>query len=317
LRFLPVLITIFAVLADPPLLTEENTVKLSCLFPAHVFTFLVAIVTIGCVTCSTAKAAGSNLILMASTIGPIDAGIVDALESTFEKETGIRVRHIGAGTGVALEIAKGGDVDLALVHAKALEEKFVKEGYGTERIDLMYNDFVIVGPEADPAGIKGLKDPLAALARIAEKKVLFVSRGDKSGTHVAEMGLWEKANIKPSGSWYQIYEKGADGNVPTLLYTDEQSAYTVIDRATIITTKSRIRLPILVENSPDLLNYISLIPVNPARFPRINHESAMLFIRWLTSAAGGQVIIRDFGKDQFGEPLFFPNSKEWRQATTK
>ena len=131
-----------------------------------------------------------KFILLSSTIGPIDAGIVGALEDAFEKETGIRVRHVGSGTGAALDIARKGNVDLVLVHAKSLEEKFVQDGFGTERIDLMYNDFVIVGPSNDPAGIKGMKVATEALRKISEKKATFISRGDKSGTHVAEMQLW-------------------------------------------------------------------------------------------------------------------------------
>ena len=139
----------------------------------------------------------NKFVLLSSTIGPIDAGIVGALEAEFEKETGVRVRHIGAGTGAALDIAKQGTVDLVLVHAKSLEEKFVQDGFGTERIDLMYNDFVIVGPSNDPAGIKGMKLATEALKTISQKGILFISRGDKSGTHVAEMELWQKAGIKP------------------------------------------------------------------------------------------------------------------------
>ncbi|MGD0235568.1 MAG: substrate-binding domain-containing protein [Syntrophorhabdales bacterium] len=258
-----------------------------------------------------------NLVLLASTIGPIDAGIVDVLEKAFEKETNIRVRHVGAGTGAALDIAKKGSVDLVLVHARSLEDQFVAEGFGTERIDLMYNDFVIVGPPADPAGIKGMKHAPPALKKIAEKRILFVSRGDRSGTHVAEMGLWEKAGVKPEGSWYVVYEKGAEGNVPTLLYTDQRGGYTVIDRATLISVKGRIGLVVLVENCPDLLNYITLIPVNPGKFPRVNHDATMTFVRWLTAPDKGQVIIRDFGKDRYGEPLFFPNSREWHQKGEK
>ena len=136
------------------------------------------------------SAQGSGFILLASTIGPIDSGIVGLLENEFEKETGIQVRHVGAGTGPALDIAKKGNVDLVMVHAKSLEEKFVQEGFGTERIDLIYNDFVIVGPANDPAGIKRMKSALEALKRISEKQVVFVTRGDRSGTHVAEMELW-------------------------------------------------------------------------------------------------------------------------------
>jgi tungstate transport system substrate-binding protein len=254
----------------------------------------------------------TKFILLSSTIGPIDAGIVGLLEDEFEKETGIRVRHVGSGTGAALDIARKGNVDLVLVHAKSLEEKFVNEGYGTERIDLMYNDFVIVGPSNDPAGIKGMKLATEALKKISEKKVTFISRGDKSGTHVSEMELWGKVGIKPSGSWYVIYEKGAMGNVPTLRYTDEKNAYTVIDRATYLTLKGQIKLNILVENDDALLNYMTLIPVNPKKFPRANYEDSMVFVRWLTSPEKGQKIIRDFGKDKYGSPLFFPNSKEWR-----
>jgi tungstate transport system substrate-binding protein len=256
----------------------------------------------------------SKFILLSSTIGPIDAGIVGALEDAFEKETGIRVRHVGSGTGAALDVARKGNVDLVLVHAKSLEEKFVQEGFGTERIDLMYNDFVIVGPSNDPAGIRGMKLATEALKGIFEKKVMFISRGDKSGTHVAEMELWGKAGIKPSGSWYVIYEKGATGNVPTLRYTDEKNAYTVMDRATYLTLKGQIKLAILVERDDALLNYMSLIPVNPKKFPKVNYEDAMVFVKWLTSPKKGQRIIRDFGKDKYGTPLFFPNSKEWRMA---
>jgi tungstate transport system substrate-binding protein len=259
----------------------------------------------------------NKFILLSSTIGPIDAGIVGALEDAFEKETGIRVRHVGSGTGAALDIARKGNVDLVLVHAKSLEEKFVQEGFGTERIDLMYNDFVVVGPSNDPAGIKGTKLATEALKKISEKKVTFISRGDKSGTHVAEMQLWEKAGIKPSGSWYVIYEKGATGNVPTLRYTDEKSAYTVIDRATYLTLKTQIKLAVLVEKDDALLNYMTLIPVNPQKFPKANYADAMLFVKWLTSPKKGQKIIRDFGKEKYGSPLFFPNSKEWRSLQGK
>jgi tungstate transport system substrate-binding protein len=263
---------------------------------------------------SLGKPQTSKFILLSSTIGPIDAGIVELLENEFEKETGIRVRHVGAGTGAALNIAQKGNVDLVMVHAKSLEEKFVKEGFGTERIDLMYNDFVIVGPASDPAGIKGMKLATEALKKISESKVTFISRGDKSGTNVAEMQLWEKAQVKPTGSWYQVYEKGSEGNVSTLHYTNEKSAYTFIDRATFLSLKNQIKLAILVEKDEAMLNYITLIPVNPKKFPRANYEDAMVFVKWLTSPKKGQRIIKDFGKDKYGSPLFFPNSKEWRSS---
>jgi tungstate transport system substrate-binding protein len=266
---------------------------------------------------SLSHAGANDFVFLASTIGPIDSGIVGALEDQFEKETGIRVRHVGAGTGAALEISKKGSIDLVMAHAKSLEEKFVSEGFGTERIALMYNDFVIVGPADDPAGIKGNKSATDALKKISEKGASFVSRGDKSGTHVAEMELWAKAGIKPSGAWYNVYAKGSEGNVPTLRYTDQQKAYTVIDRATFLTLQKEIKLAVLVEKDEALLNYISIIPVNPKKFPMVNYESTMKFAKWLTSPEKGQLIIRDFGKDKYGSPLFFPNSKEWQEAQAK
>lgn len=250
---------------------------------------------------------------MASTIGPIDAGIVKALEDAYEQKTGVKVRHVGAGTGEALKIAQTGSFDLVLVHAKALEEKFVADSYGTERIAMMYNDFVIMGPADDPAKIKGEKSATAALKKIADSKSLFISRGDKSGTNVKEIEVWDAAGIKPSGDWYKIYEKGATGNVPTLLYTDEQKAYTLMDRATYITTKDKLKnLAVLVESDEILINYISLIPVNKAKFPNINADGARAFIDWMVSAEG-QKIIKEFGKDKYGEPLFFPNSPEGKK----
>ncbi|MFX4262165.1 substrate-binding domain-containing protein [Pelotomaculum propionicicum] len=258
---------------------------------------------------SKETAAAGGQILLASTIGPIDAGIVSALEDSFEKKTGIRVRHVGAGTGAALKMAESGTFDLVMVHAKALEEKFVADGFGTKRIDLMYNDFVIIGPESDPAQIKGLKTSAEALKKIMDTQSLFISRGDNSGTHVAEKDLWKAAGLSPSGDWYRIYEKGSEGNVKTLKYTDEQQGYTIIDRATYLTVKNNIKLKVLVEKEESLLNYISFIPVNPERFPNVKNKLAMQFVEFCTSAEG-QTIIRDFGKDKYGEPLFYPNSAE-------
>ncbi len=276
-----------------------------------VFSLLISMCMVGC-NQPVQQAAPAKQILMASTIGPIDAGIVKALEDAYKQKTGITVRHVGAGTGDAIKLAQTGTFDMVLVHAKALEEKFVADGYGTERIDFMYNDFVIVGPADDPAKIKGEKSAAAALKKIAENKSLFISRGDKSGTNVKELEVWEAAGIKPEGDWYKVYEKGASGNVPTLLYTDEQKAYTLMDRATYITTKEKIKLLVLVENDQILLNYITLIPVSQAKFAGINAEGAKAFIDWCVSAEG-QKIVKEFGKDKYGEPLFFPNSPEGKK----
>jgi len=261
--------------------------------------------------------AETGFLLMASTIGPIDSGIVAALENAFEKETGIRVRHVGAGTGEALKIAEKGSVDLVMVHAKSLEEKFIASGFGTERIPLMYNDFVIVGPASDPAGIRGMKSATGALKQIAEKAAPFVSRGDKSGTHVAETELWTKSGLNPAGSWYRIYEKGSEGNVPTLRYTSSVNSYTLIDRATYLSIKGEIKLEILVEGDELLLNRISLIPVSKQKFPRVNSDDTTTFSRWLTAPDKGQKIIATFGKDRFGSPLFFPDSRQWHAKADK
>ncbi|HIJ86348.1 MAG TPA: solute-binding protein [Desulfuromonadales bacterium] len=261
--------------------------------------------------CTTSAYAEKGFIMLASTIGPIDAGIVSALEDGFEKETGIRVRHVGAGTGEALKIAEKGSIDLVMVHAKSLEEKFVAAGFGTERIPFMYNDFVIVGPASDPAGIRGMKSATAALKQIAEKSAPFVTRGDKSGTHVAESELWDKAGVKPAGAWYKVYEKGSEGNVPTLRFTSGAGSYTLIDRATYLSIQKEIKLEILVEGDEALLNRISLIPVSQKKFPEVNDEDVALFTRWLTSPAKGQKIVAEFGKERFGAALFFPDSREW------
>jgi tungstate transport system substrate-binding protein len=251
-------------------------------------------------------------IMLASTIGPIDAGIVGALEEAFTKKTGIIIEHKGAGTGQALKMAETGNFDLVLVHARALEEKFVADGFGTKRYDLMYNDFVVLGPADDPAGVRGMKDAAAALRKIANAKVLFVTRGDKSGTHVKEMEVWKKAGIEPQEEWYVVFKEGAKGNAPTLVYANEKQAYLIMDRATYITMKSKITLQILVERDEILLNNMSVIPVNPTKFPQVHYQEAMQFVEWLQSREA-QMIIRDFGKDKFGEPLFFPNSPEGKK----
>jgi tungstate transport system substrate-binding protein len=277
-----------------------------------------------CLVCLAVSVSGLTLaqaeekfILLASTIGPVDAGIVPLLEDRFEKESGIRVRHVGAGTGEALKMAEQGSFDLVLVHAKTLEEKFVGNGFGTERIPLMYNDFVIVGPAADPAGIKGTKSAAEALQKIASSGAPFVSRGDNSGTHVAEMELWAKAGLKPAGSWYAIYEKGNEGNGPTLKYADQKGAYIFMDRATYLSLKESLKLVVLVEKDDALLNHITLIPVNQKKFSRVNYQDAMEFVKWLTSPANGQKIIAEFGTEKYGTPLFFPDSNEWRAAHRK
>ena len=253
-----------------------------------------------------------DVLLMASTIGPIDAGIVAALEDAYFARTGVLVRHAGAGTGAALDMAKRGGFDLVLVHARALEDKFVAEGFGVDRRDLMYNDFVILGPATDPAAIRGEKQVTAALAKISQAQALFMTRGDNSGTHVKEMELWQKAGIKPAGPWYATCEKGAEGNAPTTRHADRRQAYILMDRATYLTLKKEISLQVLVEKDPDLLNYIAVIRVNPTKFPQANAQGAKAYVDWLVSDEA-QSLIKSFGVDQYGGPLFFPNSDDWRK----
>ena len=249
----------------------------------------------------------TEVVLVASTIGPIDAGIVPALAKAYHARTGVVVRYVGAGTGATLEMARRGEFDLVIVHALALEKKFLAEGFGVDRQDVMYNDFVILGPPADPAGIKGLTDSKEALRRIAATQSPFVSRGDNSGTHVAEKELWDKAGLQPHGNWYEIWEKGSTGNGPTLKYADSRAAYLLMDRATWLVLERQLSLKMMVEGDRDLFNYISAIRINPERFPKANAAGAQKFVDWLLSAEA-QAIIADFGRDTFGQALFFPNA---------
>ena len=280
---------------------------------------MAAVLALMCAACvgatsqtATMTAEPKDVLLMASTIGPIDAGIVGALEDAYFAKSGVLVRHAGAGTGAALEMTKRGGFDLVMVHARALEDKFVADGFGADRRDVMYNDFVILGPAADPARIKGEKQAVNALKQIAQTQALFVTRGDNSGTHVKEMELWQKAGVKPGGAWYVTYEKGASGNAPTTRYANERWAYLLMDRATYLTLKKGITLQVLVVKDPDLLNYIAVIRMNPAKFPKANAAGAKAFIDWLVSDEA-QRLIKSFGVNQYGESLFSPNSDEWRK----
>ena len=253
------------------------------------------------------------MIMLSSTIAPIDAGIVGALEEAFTKKTGTPIRHIGAGTGATLDLAKNGQFDIVLVHARALEDKFVADGFGIDRRDIMYNDFVILGPESDPAKIAGEKNAAEAFKKIAAAKSLFVTRGDMSGTHVKELEVWDKAGIKPSGDWYVTFEKGATGNGPTTKYADERQAYVLMDRATVITMRKDLKLKLLVEKDELLLNFIAIIRVNPAKYPQINVDGAKEFADWLVSDEA-QTLIKQFGVPTYGESLFFPNSDQWKKG---
>ena len=249
-------------------------------------------------------------ILLSTTIGPVDAGIIDALIDTYTAQNpDVTVRYLARGTGKAIETAQAGNIDMVIVHAKALEEKFVADGYGTERIDFMYNDFVLIGPKDDPARVKGSANIGEALKKISDSQCKFISRGDNSGTHVKEVEIWADSGIEPVGDWYEVYEKGSAGNKATILYTNEQNAYTIIDRATVITNKDSLsNLDVLHENDEIMLNYITIIPCNPETLKNLNTEDTADFIAWLTGEEA-QDLIRNIGVDQYGEPLFFSNAK--------
>jgi tungstate transport system substrate-binding protein len=265
---------------------------------------------------TSAASLASEAVRLSSTIGPIDAGIVPLLTQVYEKETGVRVEFVGAGTGLTLERAKSGNYDLVMVHARRLEEQFIKEGFGVTRRDVFFNDFVILGPKIDPAGIRAMPDAAKAFAQIAKNEALFITRGDRSGTHVKEVEVWEVSGIKPKGGWYHVYEKGAEGNRSTTLFANEKQGYVLMDRATYLILKKDITLEVMVEKDPILLNHIAVIDVNPQRFSTVNAEGAREFIEWLCSLEA-QEIIRTFKVDVYGEPLFFPNSKEWHKANPK
>lgn len=250
---------------------------------------------------------------LASTIGPIDAGIVPALLEAYRAETGVETALTGAGTSRTLALAKGGGFDVVMVHAPALERQFIAEGYGLARHEIMANDFTVVGPAEDPAGVRGLRDVAAAFRRIANAAAPFLTRGDGSGTHVKEQEIWQAAGLTPAGSWYRVAERGVEGNAATALEASVQGFYTLLDRATVLTLRGRLTLEVLVEGDPLLLNIISAIPLNPAKIPGVDGRAAERFVSWLLSDAA-QRRIADFGVAQYGQPLFYPRAPGWRAA---
>ncbi len=253
-------------------------------------------------TAGTVPGAAQEFITVASTTSTENSGLFEYILPLFQKQTGIEVRVVAQGTGQALETARRGDADVVFVHAKPAEEAFVAEGWGVQRFDVMYNDFVVVGPAADPAGIKGATSAPAALAAIAEAEVPFASRGDDSGTHQAEKALWAEAGITPSGSWYR--ETGS-GMGATLNTAAEMEAYVLTDRGTWISFGNRGDLEILYEGDPGLFNQYGVILVNPEKYPSVKAEAGQAFIDWLLSEEG-QAAIASYRID--GQQLFFPNA---------
>lgn len=259
-----------------------------------------------------AAESGERLILrLATTTSTEASGLLDYLLPVFEEAFGVDVDVVAVGTGQALQIGRDGNADVLMVHARALEDEFMAEGHGVRREALMYNDFVVVGPPSDPAGIRGMTDVAQAMTAIAASEAPFVSRGDDSGTHVKELDLWEAAGITPEGDWYISAGQGM-GSVLTM--ADEQEAYALADRATYLArTLEGTGLEILVEGDERLFNPYGVIAVNPDKNDQIQAELANTFIDWLVSVETQQLIAQ-FGVEEFGESLFIPDSAQWQEA---
>jgi tungstate transport system substrate-binding protein len=268
------------------------------------------LVRLACLLCAVACAQSvlaQRFITVASTTSTEQSGLFRHLLPMFRQKTGIEVRVVALGTGQALDLARRGDADVVFVHARTAEEQFLQEGYGVRRFPVMYNDFVIIGPRADPAGIAGGRDTLEALRKIKTAAAPFVSRGDRSGTHIAEIDLWSMAGIaigREKGPWY--LETG-QGMGPALNTASSMNAYLLSDRATWLAFRNRGELAILVEGDRRLMNQYGVMLVNPERHPSVKRAEGQAFIDWLVSR-DGQAAIAAYEID--GEQLFFPNAGE-------
>jgi tungstate transport system substrate-binding protein len=249
----------------------------------------------------SAPALAQQVIRLSTTTSTENAGLLQYLLPKFEARANARVKVIAVGTGKALELAKNGDVDVTLVHARALEDKFVAEGHGMNRRDVMYNDFIIVGPDSDPAGVKGGRDVLAAMKKIAASGSKFVSRGDNSGTDLMEKAYWKQVGTQPQGG---AYVSAGLGMGEVLNMAAELRAYTLTDRATYIAYRAKTGLQIAVEGDPKMFNPYGIIAVNPQQAKGLNYKGAMQLVEWITSSEG-QNLIGSFKVD--GQQVFFPS----------
>jgi len=257
------------------------------------------------ITGITSVQAQPKTIILATTTSTQDSGLLDVLLPIFEKKTGYFVKTIAVGSGQAMAMGEKGEADVLLVHSPAAEKKFVAEGYGINRRLVMHNDFIIVGPSEDPAKIKGMRSASESFKKIASAKALFLSRADKSGTHVKEMDIWRAAGIKTEGEkWYQQTGLGMG---QTLSVASEKKGYTLADRGTYLALKKNLGLDILVEGDAILLNIYHVIEVNPSKWPKVNAAGGKAFADFMVSKET-QEIIKTFGVDKFGSPLFFPDA---------
>ena len=268
---------------------------------------LIATIAATAVLCGGPALAQDKSIVVSSTTSTQDSGLFGRILPLFKAKTGIEVKVVSQGTGQALDTGRRGDADVVFVHAKSLEDKFVAEGHGVKRFPVMYNDFVLIGPKSDPAGIKGSKDVVAALNKIKEKGASFISRGDKSGTHNAELNLWKAAGIdieKDKGPWYKSIGQGMGAALNT---ASAGNAYVLADRGTWISFKNRGDLVVAVEGDKRLFNQYGVILVNPAKHANVKKEYGQAFIDWLVSPEG-QKAIADYKIN--GEQLFYPNAND-------
>jgi tungstate transport system substrate-binding protein len=278
--------------------------------------FLMGIVLAGCqpvqapaaAPAAEAPAGDATRLVLATTTSTQDSGLLDVIVPDFEAEVGVDVDVIAVGTGQSLQLGADCNADVVLVHARAREDEFMEAGNGARREDVMFNDFVILGPAEDPAGIQGMTDAAAAVTAIAESGSTFISRGDDSGTHTKEKSVWAKAAIEPAGDWYVSAGQGM-GAVLTM--ANEQQAYTLSDRATYLArTLEGTDLVLLVEGDATLFNPYGIITVNPEKCPSVNQAAGEQFVEWIISVPT-QEKIAAFGMDEFGQSLFMPDSEPW------
>jgi tungstate transport system substrate-binding protein len=269
-----------------------------------VLTVALVLAWIGGGLLAPVPAQAGQAVILATTTSTQDSGLLDVLVPLFEKQTGLTVKTIAVGTGQALALGGKGEADVCLVHAPDSEKKYVADGLLVNRRLVMHNDFLIVGPAADPAKIKGITSAVEAMRRLAEAKATFVSRGDNSGTNQLEKKLWQEAKIAPAGAWYL---QSGQGMGATLTIASEKQAYTVTDRGTFLAFQKRLQLVPLVEKDRILLNIYSVMLPNPAKFPKINVAGGKAFAGFMV-AKETQEVIRTFGVDKYGQPLFFPDA---------
>ena len=266
---------------------------------------LISILTIFAIGLVGSARAGSRSVILASTTSFQDSGLLDSLIPLFEKQSGYIVKSLTVGSGQAMKMGQRGEVDVLLVHSPDMEKKFMAEGAGSSSKLVMHNYFVLVGPITDPAKVRGSKDSSEAFRKIAAAKARFISRHDNSGTHALEKKLWKTTGIKQEGQkWYQQTGLGMG---QTLFFADERKGYTLTDRATYLALKSKLRLVILLDGDPNLMNIYHVIVVNAARWPKVNSAGAKAFADFMVSPTA-QKLIGSYGLEKFGSPLFIPDA---------